>query len=212
MNKKITYTANGSLEKQIKLKKIIPYYLFPNEKYKVNKWYYSFYYNIIFKVTEVNYKKDGELEYAFTKTDDNNYSMISTDIDSTEDFAIYHDKKAIYKKEIINSEESYTGAEIVYWFFINDIDCFNKRYQGFWKYVDRYSKYRISDRDKYFIKARIFNGVYVDCKLIKDISSITQSQKIIKASHGNSDEQYMKNLKDHDMKRMHELHKKDISG
>lgn len=210
MNKKITYTSNGSLEKQIKSKKIIPYLLYPNERYKLNKWYYSFYYNSIFKITEVEYTERGELDYALTKTDDGNFNHISTELDFLEDYAIYYDRRKICDMNIINNPESFTGAEIVYWFFVHDIDCFNLKYQGFWKYIDRYSKYRIADRDRYFIKAKILNDNYVDCSMIKDISYISHNQKVIQRAHGNSDNLYMKKLKEKDMRRMSEIHKNDF--
>ena len=39
---KINYTLDGRLESQIKIKKIIPYRLFPNERFKENRWYYNY--------------------------------------------------------------------------------------------------------------------------------------------------------------------------
>ena len=48
----------------------------------------------------------------------------------------------VYKDNIVNSDKFYSGAEIVYWFFMNNINCSNEKYNGFWKYVDTHSAHR----------------------------------------------------------------------
>ena len=211
MNNTISYTNDGSLEKQIRQKKIIPYMVFPNEKFKTNKWYYSFYYNNVFKVLEHSYARNGLLEYAYIMTDDGNYSVISTDICSTEDYSISRDRRSIYKLDIVNHPESFTGAEIVYWFFMNDIDSFNIKYQEFWKYVDRYSADRISDIDRYYVKAKLIGNKYVDCQIIKDTRKKDKERIIMSKIYDKEAHKYMAELKKKDIKRMQEIHEKDIS-
>lgn len=205
MNNKILYTNNGSLEKQVRSKKVIPYIVYPTDVYRKNKWYFSLYYNIIFKILDLEYK-DGRLESAYIVSDDCNYSMICTDLDSNEDYSISRDRRSIYKMDIINHQESFTGAEIVYWFFMNDIDIFNEKYSEFWKYVDRYSKDRVVDRQRYFLRAKLLGGKYVDCKLIKDLRVKNTSMDIVFHNYTN---EYMGLLKEKDMNRIRELRKKN---
>ena len=206
MNNTITYTNDGSLEKQIRQKKIIPYMVFPNEKFKTNKWYYSFFYNSIFKVLDHKYNKDGSLDYAYTMSDDGNYALISTDIDSLEDYSVSRDRRSIYKLDIVNHVESFTGAEIIYWFFMNDIDALNIKYQGFWKYVDRYSIDRVSDRDRYYVRAKLIGNKYMDCQIIKDTSKQEKERIIMSKIFDKEATKYMANLKKKDVKRMQERH------
>ena len=210
MNSQILYTNNGSLEKQIRSKKIIPYMVYPNEKFKVNKWYYNQFYNEIFKVLEVKYNEDGSLDYANIMTDSNNYSMISTDICYSEDYAISRDRRSIYKMNIINYNESFTGAEIIYWFFMNDINAFNKKYHGFWKYVDRYSLHRISDRERYYVKAQLIGNKYVNCTMERDNTAEIHTKIILGKIKDSESDKFMAELKKKDMKRMKKKHKRDL--
>lgn len=208
MNSKIMYTNNGNLEKQIKTKKIIPYMVYPNEGYKKGKWYYSLFFNTIFKVLEANYS-NGELESAYTVSDDGNKSVICTDLDFQEDYSISRDRRGIYKMDIINYPESFTGAEIVYWFFINNITSFDKKYENFWKYVDRYSLDRVLDRERYFLKAKFIGNKYVDCEVIKDISKAHYDKNIVDKIHRPDNNNYMADLKHKDLNRMKDKHKND---
>lgn len=208
MNSKILYSNNGKLEKQIRSKKIIPYRIFPNEDYKLNKWYYSFFYNTVFKVLELQYN-DGKLEYAYTISDDGNSSMICTDLDANEDYSISRDKRCIYKLDIINHDESFTGAEIIYWFFINNITIFNTKYAKFWKYVDRYSLNRISDRERYFIKGDLVDGRYVNCEVIKDTSKQEYNRIMKDKIYKIESDRFMNELKEKDLDRIKEIHQND---
>jgi len=203
MNNSIMYTNNGSLEKHVRSKKVIPYMIYPNDVFKKGKWYYSLYYNNIFKILDLQYK-NGELDNATIVTDDGNYGVISTDLDFQEDYAISRDRRNIYKMNIVNHEESFTGAEIIYWFFVNNIDIFNKKYQGFWKYVDRYSLDRVVDRERYFVKGLMVAGHYINCEIIKDISRKTYSKSDMK-----KDNKFMEELKEKDIHRIQELHKEE---
>jgi len=202
MNKTILYTNNGSLEKHVRSKKVIPYIVYPTDVYKKNKWYFSLFYNMIFKILDLEYK-NGQLESAYIVSDNSNYCFICTDLDSNEDYSISRDRRSIYKMDIINNEESFTGAEIVYWFFMNDIDIFNEKYSGFWKFVDRYSKDRVIDRQRYFLRAKLLDDKYIDCKLIKDFYNSNTN-----IDHNYTNE-YMEMLKEKDMNRIRKLHEKD---
>lgn len=168
MLKEIYYSNDKRLIEKCKRSKIIPYRVTPRVKYEVNRWYYNDYWRQCFTVLSVSYDIDGFLKEVYIKWDDGNYGLICTDLDIN-DLRLERDHKGIYKQNIINSDKIYTGAEIVYWFFINGINCFNKKYFGFWKFIDTYSAHRISDYTKYKIVA-IYdeeNDKYNECKIIK---------------------------------------------
>ena len=168
MRNVIVYSFDNSLEKLIKRKKIIPYQVNPGDKLLRGKWYYDIYYSSLFKVLEVKYKPGGILDYAITKSDEGYSNYISTQLTPYEDYIIDYDRNGLAEEVIINSEKSYTGAEIRYWFFMNDINCFDPKYKLFWTYVDTYSKNKVSDKQKYFLYAVLKNNVYSHCRVIKD--------------------------------------------
>ena len=163
----IVYSFDNSLEKLIRRKQLIPYQCTPGDRFMRGKWYYDSYYSSLFKVIDVKYKSGNVLDYAITKSDEGYNSYITTPL-SSEDFIIDFDKSGLVKENIINSEKSYTGAEIRYWFFMNNIDCFNTKYRYFWTYVDTFSNNRISDKQKYFLYAGMRNDEYIHCRVIKD--------------------------------------------
>lgn len=163
----IVYSFDNSLEKLIRRKQLIPYQCTPGDRFMRGKWYYDSYYSSLFKVIDVKYKSGNVLDYAITKSDEGYNSYITTPL-SPEDFIIDFDKSGLVKENIINSEKSYTGAEIRYWFFMNNIDCFNTKYRYFWTYVDTFSNNRISDKQKYFLYAGMRNDEYIHCRVIKD--------------------------------------------
>lgn len=207
---KINYSLDGRLENHIKYKKIIPYRLFPNERYIKDRWYYSYYYNNIFKIEEVRYNRNGSIDHAYIKTDDENFAYISTDIDADYDYAIYRDRRGICNMDIINNPESFTGAEIVYWFFMNNIDSTNLKYQEFWKFVDRYSLDRINDRCRYFIRGKLIGNKYLDCRVDRDTQTVDKAKRMEEKLHKLSSDKFMAELKNNDMKRMNERYKIEV--
>lgn len=160
--------ANEKLQKKIKTKHLIPYRMHPSIKYKNGHWYYSDYWSQSFKVLEVHYDKYDILKDAYIKWDDGNYGLICTDLDFS-DFELMQDKKDLHNlKDIVNSDKLYTGAEIAYWFYIHDIDCFNKKYKGFSKFIDRFSIFRIADSAYYTITGDLIdNERYINCKIVR---------------------------------------------
>ena len=167
MNKNVIVTYNKKLEEKIRNKHLIPYRVSPSIKYENGKWYYSDYWGQCFRVLEVNYSRYGVLKDCYIKWDDGNYGLICTDLDFA-DLRIIKDYKEIYKlDEIVNSEAVYTGAEIVYWFFTHNINCFNKKYKGFWKFIDNFSAHRIADFSKYTVTADFVKDKYINCRITK---------------------------------------------
>ena len=205
----IVYSYDNSLERLIKRKRIIPYQVNPGDKFIKGKWYYDTYYNSLFKVTEVKYNTGNILDYAITKSDEGYSSYITTPLSPYEDYIIDFDTKDIATMNIINSERSFTGAEIRYWFFMNDINCFDPKYKYFWTYVDTYSNNKVADKQKYFLYAGLKNNVYTKCRVIKDINKNKRQLTIEEIQAIN---EYMKEQKEKDMHNTIKYHESLLMG
>ena len=205
----IVYSYDNSLERLIKRKRIIPYQVNPGDKFIKGKWYYDTYYNSLFKVTEVRYNAGNILDYAITKSDEGYSSYITTPLSPYEDYIIDFDTKDIATMNIINSERSFTGAEIRYWFFMNDINCFDPKYKYFWTYVDTYSNNKVADKQKYFLYAGLKNNVYTKCRVIKDIN---KSKRQLTIEEIQAINEYMKEQKEKDMHNTIKYHESLLMG
>lgn len=203
MRYNIVYSSHGSLEKIIKRKKIIPYKLFPYEKLVKGKWYYDSRFNNIFKIVEVEYK-DGILDHAIIVTDEGFTSYISTPLDFYNDYRIEFDKRNIVEQDIINSHKSFYGAEIRYWFYMNNIDSFNRKYRDFWQFLEETSDNKINDNSKYLLFGDLRNGTYFNCKVIRLANRRKPTKEEIKKN-----DKFMKDLKQKDMKEVIRLHEKN---
>ncbi len=172
MYKNISY-GNKKLDDIVRSKNIIPYRLGVRDRYEKGNYYFSGFYGKIFKVLFVKYYNSGELEGAEIKHSDGLHAYMCTEIDPGYDYLLIKDDSDINsRKDIVNDNHMYTGAEIRYWFYIKNIDCFNRKYKGFWDYVDTYSKKRLNDHDVYMLKAdKNHLGNYVNCKIIKIINA-----------------------------------------
>lgn len=166
MYKNITYN-NIKLEGIIRRKHLIPYSLSRTDRYEKGKYYFNEFSGKIFKVLFVKYYYTGELEGAEIRYEDNMHAYMCTDIDPGYDYRTEIDTKEIYKKQdIVNDGNVYSGAEIKYWFFIRNINCFDRRYKEFWHYVDSYSIDQIDDNKYYMITGDINHvGKYHNCKI-----------------------------------------------
>ena len=100
-------------------------------------------------------------------------AYICTDIEVGYDYRVDKDFSEIYKKKtIVNDGCTYSGAEIIYWFFMNNITCFNRKYKRFWHLVDPYSLDRIDDNKMYILTAdESPYGRYYNCQ-IKEVVEI----------------------------------------
>lgn len=177
MVNQIFYGISKLLEKKIKNDHYIPFRVSKGQKYVQYCRYYNEYWNMCFKVQSCHYNGN-ELESVYVKSDDGNYQLFSTDLVSS-DYLLVRDDLKLYKRKIINTNRSYRGAEIIYWFYCNNITCFNPKYRGFWKYLDPTSAHRISDYNHYYIIGiEDENGIYTDCKIIKDPMYTYRLQKI----------------------------------
>lgn len=202
MRNVIVYSFDNSLEKLIKRKRVIPYQANPGDRFMRGKWYYDLFYSTLYKILDVKYGTNNMLEYAITKSDEGYSSYITTPLSPYEDYIIDFDTNDIAETNIINSEKSYTGAEIRYWFFMNDITCFDPKYRYFWTYVDTYSNNRISDKQKYFLYASLKNDVYTHCRVIKD----SGKKKTITKKEIKEYNEFMANQKIKDMHNTRKYH------
>ena len=169
MYKMISY-GNRKFEESIRARHLIPYTLGNKDRYIKGQFYYSAFYQKIFKVLFVKYYNSGELEGAEIRHMDGMHAYMCTEIDPGCDFLLIRDENDnIFNcKDIVNNGKRYTGAEIKYWFFTHNIDCFNRKYSGFWQYVDSYSPKRINDKDIYMLMAKYDRfGNYTNCKMCK---------------------------------------------
>ena len=167
MNRSICYTMSNKIENRIRSKHLIPYHVNPSIKYEVGNVYYSDYWGDTFKVLSVHYDRYNILQNAYIKWYDGNYGLICTDLDVS-DYLFTKDTNNVYNTDIINAGRSFTGAEIIYWFYMNNITSMDAKYFGFWKYIDSSSSLRISDTARYFIVGVLLpTDIYVNCKLIR---------------------------------------------
>lgn len=172
MNDIISYTHNTIIDTEIRKNHLIPHRVTREIPYRKNNIYYSSYWGSIFKVISVEYDSDTkEFLGAYIRYESNYYGMICSEL-NIDDYELEVDVKKIYKQNIINSNIPYSGAEIRYWFFVNQINGFNPVYRGFWKFIDNTSGHKIVDDNKYIVRADINpkTGNYINCimKRVKD--------------------------------------------
>lgn len=145
------------LDKYVREHNVIPYRLHIHSRYRNNCFYWSDYWGKWFKVLEVEY----DFSYvhpvligAYVKWSDGGYGYISTDL-TTDDYRIELDKYSIKDQNIINSSESFSGAEIEYWLFLHGIDDKDGKYRRFRKFISRHSDMRLEHTKFYYITANV---------------------------------------------------------
>lgn len=169
MRYEIIYSNSEILKNKIEKEHFIPYRVLYKQRYQRNSIYYNDYWNMCFRVIGVEYEPStGELDNIYVKADDKTYHWISTEL-NTSDYLLRKDEKEIYKlNDIVQLKYPLTGAEIIYWFYINKINMSNQKYKGFWKFINSDSANRISDHAKYLINAQINDkGNYYNCSMTR---------------------------------------------
>ena len=210
MTKNISYSMNKAFNDTVRFKHLIPYRIRRFQKYENDEWYYSEYWGKYFRVINARYS-GGNLIDVYVKDEDDMYSLLSSELCFGEDYLLEKDFNLLCNNSIINDGRSHFGAEIVYWFFTNNIDCFNIKHKGFWKFVDRYSAHRISDDNKYFISAEIGdNGNYINCRMIRDNSEDLKRRYKISKQYRRKDNEFMKRQKEKDMKKIRDIKAKRL--
>lgn len=166
MTKGIQYTNNDNTDEKIRNGHFIPYMVNRSTQYIPGEIYYSSYWMELFKVLSCEYDHN-KLISAYVRYFTGYYGITATPL-AVGDYHLIKDINNIYRKNIIEDGEIYTGAEIIYWFFMQRITCFDKKYKDYWKYVDRYSGHRLSDTSYYkIIGFRGKDGNYYNCRIIK---------------------------------------------
>lgn len=167
---KISYDER--LDVYVKNSHTIPYRLRPKARYRRNCWYWIGYESERFKVTEVLYNFERSvpvLDHAIVMSGNGYTSWICTDL-TIYDFFLELDIHNIRNINIINSNNSFTGGEIEYWFFMKNISLMSNKYKNFYRFLNINSDYRIDPFKYYYIKAIELNNTYITVDFIVDMT------------------------------------------
>jgi len=130
--------------------------------------YYCNHWGQCFRVLSKEFDDNNEFLGYYIQWDDNKYGFYSSSPEIYRDLILEPDINGIANlNNIINNNIAYTGAEVVFWFYSHNINGLNRKYKGFWKYIDAFSRFRLADNSKYKLYGKIINGVYINCKIIK---------------------------------------------
>lgn len=160
----------------IRKKHYIPYKILSTDtKFKEGNRYYIAYYRQTMKVISIEYDKYGIMEYCYVKWDDGNYGAYCSNLAIFDDYLMELDSDFLYKEEdIINSPNIYTGAEIKYWLFINNITATSPKYGKIWEMLEDVLKVADNDYKKYKLVGTVNeNNEYISVKISKiDVTKI----------------------------------------
>ena len=136
------------LEEYIRKNKYIPRKVRDNEHLKLYHRYWLEDYNEVVKVDDIFIVRCVEYYSIRCKS---MVSCIPAPVPKYT-YELLHNKERIEKVDLINSEKSYTGAEIKYWFLMNNIDLeFGSQYSGFWSFLNPCSKNLLIDNKFYYV-------------------------------------------------------------
>lgn len=151
------------LQEYIKENKVIPRKIRKNEHLKIFHKYWLGDYNCVVKINDIFTVKG--VEYYIIKFG-NFYACIDHPINYKYCYEILHNKDNIENINIINSDKCFTGAEIKYWFLINNIDFNDDLYYGFWSFLNPNSNNLLVD-NKYY-KVLYDNSKRKKCQITID--------------------------------------------
>ena len=139
------------LEDLVQSNNYIPRLLRPTERLKLYHKYWFEEYRGVSKVIDIFYIYG--VEYYTIKHDDNNKeSCISYPLTFDVRYELLHNYQELEYHNIINSGNSYTGAEIRYWFIKNDYTQY--KYRGFLKFLYTNTPDSIIDNKKYTVSKK----------------------------------------------------------
>lgn len=139
-----------------------------SSKQKYFKLYHKYYYSEFsavsyFKVID-QFNIDG-VQYVTLSFSGDLYWTIPNYIECPEEtYELVFDNKNLLRQKIINSEESYAGYEIIYWFY----ERYHKRFSEFIPYVEDNGNCRLNDSLRYYLYADYINGKFTNIKIISD--------------------------------------------
>lgn len=138
------------LEKIVQETKLIPRKIYYEEKLKLyHKYFIPIYGSEVIKVENIS--TIYETEYYFIRYGNKMNGCLSYPI-YRNSYELLHNDNNIGDSEIINSNIAYSGAEIKFWFFINNIDFDKEEYKGFYSYIDPKNIKSIYDNKYYLVK------------------------------------------------------------
>lgn len=139
---------------------------------KLYKKYYSAISDTCFKVIQIYYT--GGIEYySIKELGTLLFAEISYPYESEYLYELLTDRKNIIKiPNIVNTNISYSGAEIKLWFLYQRDNNNLDKYSKFISFIDKNSKSVICDEKYYFLYGKESDkGIYYDCKVSVDISN-----------------------------------------
>lgn len=113
----------------------------------------------IFKVTKIEEYFKNQYYYLEGR---NTNQLYTFPLVENEFYEIMINDNDILHQDIINSNESYKGYLIKYWFFKKS----SKKYKEFEKYISYTSDHSIDDNKSYKIEATKIKNSYHNCKII----------------------------------------------
>lgn len=134
-------------EKEIQENKFIPRKIRNNEILKVFHRYWIPYYEGICKIMDIT-DYDNK-KYYHIKFGNNMFAVNQHPLNCEGIYELLHNRDNIDQKNIINDLNSYTGAEIKFWFTVNKINFNKEKYKGFWNFF--YSDNILIDNKYYFV-------------------------------------------------------------
>ena len=162
------YIYPPKLEEYIRKNKFIPRKIRKNEHLKMYHRYWLEDYNDIVKVEDIFFTSG--VEYYSVKYNSMN-SCISAPVTAIGTYELLYNKDCIEKLNLINSDTSYTGAEIKYWFILNNIDLKHGAiYAGFWSFLNPNSNNLLIDNKYYFVSYN--KSRKQKCQIILDKSKL----------------------------------------
>lgn len=157
------------LEEYIKANKVIPRKIREGEHLKLYHKYWIDWYDDILKVLDIYYIDSAE--YYVTRDTQKLHGCITYPIDHNNTYEMLHNKYNIEEKNIINDNISYSGADIKYWFSVNDINlATGEKYSGFWSFLSYGSKNYLMDSKYYFVSYK--ENRRQRCQIILDKSKL----------------------------------------
>jgi hypothetical protein len=136
---------------------------------KLYKKYYSTFSNTYFKVHQIYYTENTEY-YSIKYLDTRLFAEISYPYELDYLYELLTDRKdIIHIPNIINTDISYTGAEIKLWFFYQQEQHKFSKYYKFKPLIDKNSDSVICDEKYYFVYAdKSLEGNYYNCRILLD--------------------------------------------
>ncbi len=139
----------AKLEEYIISSRFIPRKIRSNEHLKIFHKYWTTSFDRTIKVEDIFTAE--RVEYYTIRYDFRMYGCISHPLAVDTCYELLHNKEGIENNIIINENNSYSGAEIKYWFIVNHIDFDDSKYSGFWSFLNPESDNLLIDNKYYFV-------------------------------------------------------------